>query len=185
MLVRFTSIKIFTQETSLCLCSFELADLPRNMQNPSCCCFFLTWVVCNVNNFMLMSGEVESSGPDRDWGRQGNGGLVSGYWCIWVEEHWVNWLAISPCPRYFCIIVCTWKTYLIVLFEYSSYQKRDWWFWGLGGRQWLAGYLGLALVFVGGGAGRGGGGLVSGAGGWAIILWSLDTFLIFHNFLCS
>ena len=59
-------------------------------------------------------------------------------------------------------------------------------------------YLGLALVFAGGGAPQGGGvwllffgafllvlaGLLfsRGDGYWAIILWGLDTFLIFPNF---
>ena len=51
--------------------------------------------------------------------------------------------------------------------------------------QWLMGYLGLALVFVWGGfsAGVGGGG--GGHGRSAIVLWGLDTFLIFPNFLGS
>ena len=43
--------------------------------------------------------------------------------------------------------------------------------------QWLAGCLEVALFFVWGGGG--------GAGGWAIILWGLDNFLIFPNFLIS
>ena len=68
--------------------------------------------------------------------------------------------------------------------------------WGL---QSVAGYLGLALLFVWG-AHRGGD-LVTvfrgvfgsageflfwrGSGHWAIILWGLGTFLIFPNFLRS
>ena len=65
--------------------------------------------------------------------------------------------------------------------------------------QSVAGYLGLALVFVSGGALREGfncyflevfGSLVvsflqRGASCWAIILWGLDNFLIFPNFLRS
>ena len=72
--------------------------------------------------------------------------------------------------------------------------------------RWLAGYLGLAVVFVwcsaqqgkfgfyfsgvffrywrgfrfGGGWGEGG-----GVGHWAIIIWGLDSFLIFPSFLGS
>ena len=57
--------------------------------------------------------------------------------------------------------------------------------------QWLMGYLGLALVFVWGGfsASVGRGFILAGGGGRpgrsAIVLWGLDTFLIFPNFLGS
>ena len=68
------------------------------------------------------------------------------------------------------------------------------------GLRWVAGCLGLALVFVWGGALRwGGGGGVNcyffgtfllvlakfwrGAGRLAIVIWGLDTFLIFPNFV--
>ena len=57
------------------------------------------------------------------------------------------------------------------------------WWWGL---RWLAGYLGLALVFVSGGGVwfsvfRG----FTASGPWAVILSDLGTFLIFCNFLRS
>ena len=61
------------------------------------------------------------------------------------------------------------------------------WALGMRGLQSFAGYLGLALVFVWVGAlwdwrsfYFGG-----GTGGWAIILWGLNFFLIFPNFLRS
>ena len=50
--------------------------------------------------------------------------------------------------------------------------------------QSVAGYLGVAPVFVG--VGGGGGGVNCwGAGRWAIILWGLGTFLMFPNYLRS
>ena len=55
--------------------------------------------------------------------------------------------------------------------------------------RWVAGYLGLALVFVWGGAQLGGGGVSSRVGG-ALVFGgglgaglSLDSFVIFPNFL--
>ena len=69
--------------------------------------------------------------------------------------------------------------------------------WGV---ESVAGYLGPALIFVWGGALQGGfncffSGLFcyywqgfhfgTGTGCWDIVLWDLDTFLIFSNFLRS